>query len=220
MRLSPERLHLALTTALGYLLFFLQDAVHYPRAAQGVTTFQIILFPPLPAPPQRYLTVEALYSVAYPLKFLLKKELAIDYPVMPLEGLWWTQDMHTFSLDNKENWFWTMMIMQPEEVTGELFEQTLEQVRKKKASPALAKIRLQRFHEGLAAQIMHLGPFSAEGPTIAKLHAFIHDQGYEFDGIEQKHHEIYLSDPRRAVPAKMRTVIRQPVLPSPTRQKP
>ncbi len=157
--------------------------------------------------------IEALYGVAYTLKFLIKKEQAIDYPVMALEGLWWTPDMRTFSIDSKENWLWTMMIMQPEEVTAELFARALEQVKKKKDSPALAKMRLEHFHEGIAVQIMHLGPFSAEGPTIAKLHAFIQEQGYEFDGIEQKHHEIYLSDPRRAAPDKMRTVIRQPVKP-------
>lgn len=152
--------------------------------------------------------VEALYSVAYTLKFQIKKELAIDYPVMPLEGLWWTPDMRTFSVDDKESWLWTMMIMQPSQVTGEQFEQARQQAMKKKPSPALAKLRLKHFHEGTAAQIMHLGPFAAEGPTIARLHAFIHAQGYD---LTQKHHEIYLSDPRRAAPEKMKTIIRQPV---------
>jgi len=155
--------------------------------------------------------VEVLYGVAYALKFLLKKEQAVDYPVMPLEGLWWAQNMRDFSVDNKEIWQWTMMIMQPEEVTADLFERALAQVKHKKDSPALPKMRLERFHEGLAAQIMHLGSYAAEGPTIARLHAFIREQGYGFDGIEQKHHEIYLSDPRRAAPDKMRTVIRQPM---------
>jgi hypothetical protein len=158
--------------------------------------------------------LEALYSVAYTLKFLIKKEKAIDYPVMALEGLWWTNDMREFSIDNKNAWLWTMMIMQPEEVAEELFEQVLEQVKKKKPSPTLAKMRMQRFHEGISAQIMHIGPFSAEGPTIAKLHAFIKEHGYTFNGIEQKHHEIYLSDPRRATPEKMRTVIRQSMQPN------
>ena len=156
--------------------------------------------------------VAALYGVAYTLKFLLKKEQGVDYPVMPLEGLWWTKDMREFSIDHKEIWQWTMMIMQPEEVTEALFERALAQVQHKSDSPALAKMRLEHFHEGLTAQIMHLGPFAAEGPTIARLHAFIREQGYGFDGIRQKHHEIYLSDPRRAAPEKMRTVIRQPVI--------
>lgn len=153
--------------------------------------------------------VEALYGVAYALKFLIKKELTLDYAVMPLEGLWWVPDMREFSVDRKESWLWTMMIMQPQEVTATLLERALAQVQHKKASPALAKMRLEQFHEGLAAQIMHLGPFAAEGPTIARLHAFIREQDYAFDGIQQKHHEIYLSDPRRAAPEKMRTVIRQ-----------
>jgi hypothetical protein len=156
--------------------------------------------------------VEALYGVAYTLKFMIKKEQAIDYPVMALEGLWWAEDMQTFSTDNKENWQWTMMIMQPDQVTAKLFEQAREQVKRKKDSPALANMRLQTFHEGDAAQIMHLGPYSAEGPTIASLHAFIREQRYRFDGREQKHHEIYLSDPRRTAPDKMKTVIRQPVI--------
>jgi hypothetical protein len=155
--------------------------------------------------------VEALYGVAYALKFLLKKEQEIDYAVMPLEGLWWASDMREFSVEHKEGWLWTMMIAQPEEVNAALFERAREQVQRKKPSPALAKLRLEEFHEGLAAQIMHLGPYAAEGPTIARLHAFIREQGCTFDGIRQKHHEIYLSDPRRAAPEKMRTVIRQPM---------
>ncbi len=155
--------------------------------------------------------VEALYAVAYALKFLLKKEQGVDYAVMPLEGLWWTPDMRGFSVEHKEGWLWTMMIAQPEEVTAALFERMRAQVQRKKPSPALAKMRLEPFHEGLAAQIMHIGPFAAEGPTIARLHTFIREQGYAFDGTEQKHHEIYLSDPRRAAPEKMRTVIRQSV---------
>jgi len=153
--------------------------------------------------------VEALYAMAYALKFLLKKEQEVDYVVMPLEGLWWVPDMREFSIERKDAWLWTMMIAQPEEVTAALFEQAYTQVQRKKPSPALAKLRLGRFREGLAAQVMHLGPFAAEGPTVARLHAFIREQGYAFDGIEQKHHEIYLSDPRRAAPERMRTVIRQ-----------
>jgi len=160
--------------------------------------------------------VEALYALAYALKFLIKKEQGIDYAVMPLEGLWWVPDMREFTIEHKENWLWTMMIAQPEEVTADLFERARVQVQQKKPSLDLAKLRLEAFHEGLAAQIMHIGPYAEEGPTVARLHAFIREQGYTYegyayDGTQQKHHEIYLSDPRRAAPDKMRTVIRQPV---------
>lgn len=153
--------------------------------------------------------IEALYSVSYALKFMVKKgESAIDYAVMPLEGLWWVDDMTQFSMENKDAWKWTAMIMQPEYVTEGLVNAALRQVEKKKNPPALSKIGFESFHEGLSAQIMHIGPYSAEGPTIERLHNFIKENGYELRG---KHHEIYLSDPRRSAPEKMRTVIRQPM---------
>ena len=155
--------------------------------------------------------IEALYAIAYALKFAIKKERAIDYGVMPLEGLWWTDDMARFSMENKDIWKWTAMIMQPEYVTTELVEPALEQVAKKKKLPALSKMRFESLHEGLSAQIMHIGPFSAEGPTVEKLHSFIKENGYEFDGLIEKHHEIYLSDVRRVAPEKMKTVLRQPM---------
>lgn len=156
--------------------------------------------------------IEALYTVSYSLKFMIKKgETAIDYVVMPLEGLWWTDDMAQFSTENKGIWKWTAMIMQPEYVTKDLVTKAFEQVEKKKNPPALSKMRFESFHEGLSAQIMHIGPYSAEGPTIKKLHSFIKEKGYEFDGLVQKHHEIYLSDPRRTAPEKMKTIIRQPM---------
>ncbi len=155
--------------------------------------------------------VEALYGLSYALKFLLKKEQGLDYVVMPLEGLWWVPDMRAFSIEHKEDWLWTMMIVQPAEVTATLFERARTEVQRKKPSPALGQVRLETFHEGLAAQIMHRGPYAAEGPTVARLHDFIREQGYTFDEIRPKHHEIYLSDPRRAAPDKMRTVLRQPI---------
>lgn len=128
--------------------------------------------------------------------------------VMPLEGLWWTDDMRKFSVQNKDIWKWTAMIMQPEYVTKDLFDKALKRVEKKKNPPALSKARFESFHEGLSAQLMHIGPFSAEGPTVKRLHNFIRENGYELRG---KHHEIYLSDPRRSRPGKMKTVIRQPI---------
>ena len=152
--------------------------------------------------------VEALFAVSYALKFMVKKERGVDYGVLPLEGLWWTEDMTQFSVENKDVWKWTSMIMQPEYVTEDLVSKALEQVEKKKNPPALPKIRFESFHEGLSAQIMHIGPYSAEGPTIERLHNFIKENGYKLKG---KHHEIYLSDPRRSAPERMKTVIRQPM---------
>lgn len=152
--------------------------------------------------------VEALYGVSFTLKFMIKKEQAIDYTVMPLEGFWWTDDMTQFSMENRDIWKWTVMIMQPEYVRADLLERAMEAVGKKKNPPALSKIRFESFHEGLSAQIMHIGPYAAEEPTIEKLHRAIREKGHVLTG---KHHEIYLSDPRKAAPEKMKTVIRQPV---------
>ena len=150
--------------------------------------------------------VEALYAVAYALKFMIKKgPQAVDYGVLPLEGLWWVEDMRQFSVENKSAWQWTMMIMQPEYVTRELYEAALVQVEAKKGPPALGKMRLESYAEGLSAQIMHSGPYAAEAPTIEKLHQFIADQGYQRRG---KHHEIYLGDPRRTAPERLKTVIK------------
>ena len=152
--------------------------------------------------------VETLYPVAYALKFMMKKgALELDYVVMPLEGLWWVEDMSQFSVQDKGDWLWTMMILQPEVVNQEMVDKALAQTAKKKNPPALDKVRLERLHEGAAAQIMHIGPYADEAPTIAKIHQFISENGGQLRG---KHHEIYLSDPRRAAPEKMKTIIRQP----------
>ena len=152
--------------------------------------------------------VEALYAVSYTLKFQVKKSsIGIDYGVMPLEALWWTEDMATFSEEDKDAWSWTVMIMQPELITAEMVEEAITQVRDKKNPAALPLVRFESFAEGTAAQILHIGPFSEEGSTIAKLHAFIEESGYRREG---KHHEIYLSDIRRAAPEKWKTIIRQP----------
>ena len=153
--------------------------------------------------------LEALYAVAYTQKFASKKTLDMDYVVPPPEGLWWAEDMEVFTASSdKSTWDWTMMIMQPEWVTQEMFREAVAQVEKKKNPPALPRLRLETYDEGLAVQIMHIGPYDAEGPTIARMHAFIAENGYEPAG---KHHEIYLSDPRRTAPEKMKTVLRQPV---------
>jgi hypothetical protein len=152
--------------------------------------------------------VQALYAVAYTLKFMVKKEKLIDYPVMALDGLWWMDDMTQFSLENKGAWKWTLMILQPAVVTKSLFKRAVGQATEKKGLPALSKIRFEPYTEGLAVQIMHIGPYAAEIPTIQKLHAAAREQGCELRG---KHHEIYLGDPRKSKPDKLKTVLRQPV---------
>lgn len=151
--------------------------------------------------------VETLYALSYALKFALKKAQGLEYKVGPLEGLWWAEDMAEFSTERKGDWKWTMMIAQPEAITPEWLEKVREEVRRKKNLPALDRMRLEVYAEGPSAQILHLGPYAAEGPTIQKLHAFIRKQG---GGLDEKHHEIYLSDPRRTRPEKLKTILRQP----------
>jgi hypothetical protein len=153
--------------------------------------------------------VEALFALSYAIKFMVKKgALAIDYGVLPLEGLWWADDMSSFSTADKSNWKWTMMIMQPDFITPTLVSEALKKQKGKAEPSVLEKVRFESFAEGTCAQIMHIGPFSAEGPTIERLHRFIADSGRQRRG---KHHEIYLSDIRKADPAKWKTVIRQPM---------
>jgi len=153
-------------------------------------------------------TIEALFTVSYAAKFTVKKETGLDYTVMPLEGLWWMDDMIQFSTERKADWKWTSMIMQPEPVTPTLIEKALEQSRKKKNLPALGKIRYEQLDEGLCAQVMYIGPFSAEGPTIARVHEYILKSGHKLSG---KHHEIYLSNFQRTASEKLKTIIRQPM---------
>jgi hypothetical protein len=159
--------------------------------------------------PQYQEAVEALFAVSYALKFMLKKgKTAVDYGVLPLEGLWWADNMNDFVEGKKDAWKWTALIMQPKYVTKELYQQAIEQVAKKKNLPALPKLRFEPFNEGLSAQILHIGPFSTEHATIEKMHAFIKVNGYQPSG---KHHEIYLNDIRKTAPEKLKTVLRQPM---------
>jgi len=153
-------------------------------------------------------SLQALYTAAYTLKFKVKKELELDFPVMAAEGLWWMDNMREFSLARKDDWKWTMMIMQPEIITLQLFAQAMDEATEKKGKNTLSRLRLERYQEGLAAQIMYFGPYANEGPTIERLHQFIEESGHVRFG---KHHEIYLGDPRRTTPEKLRTVIRQPM---------
>ena len=161
-----------------------------------------------PASLQYIASLEAIYPVAYALKFIVKKAQGVDYGVMPLEGLWWMDDMTQFSVERKNEWKWRSMIMQPKYVTEADFKAAIEQVNKKKAPAALDKVRFECFHEGKAAQIMHIGPFSTEAANIQKIHAAIKASGHELSG---KHHEIYLNNPAKTAPEKLKTVLRQPM---------
>ena len=154
--------------------------------------------------------IGALYGVSYTLKFMskLRKENPLDYTVMPLEGLWWS-DTGELSFTEKGNWKYTLMIMQPEHLTEAMYDAALEELRKKKKeNAALSAVRFERFREGPCMQIMHIGPYSDELRTIEKMKAFAQENGYTPSG---PHHEIYLGDPRRAKPERLKTVLRQPV---------
>jgi hypothetical protein len=154
--------------------------------------------------------VETLYAFSYALKFAIKEEEGVDCAVMPLEGLWWVDEEEAALediLENRDNWKWTSMIMQPEWVTEGRVERTLASVEKEKGLPALRRARFEPFHEGRAAQVMHVGPHTEERPTIEWVDCFIEEQGARMRG---KHHEIYLTDPSRTPPKKNKTVIRHP----------
>jgi hypothetical protein len=150
--------------------------------------------------------IQTLYPVAYALKFIVKKAKGADFGVMPLEGLWWMDDMANFSVERRNEWKWTAMIMQPKYVAEADFKAALKQVEKKDL-PAIGKIRFEAYNEGSAAQIMHIGPYSDEGPDVMKIQQVIKASGHKLSG---KHHEIYLGDPRKTAPEKLKTVLRQP----------
>lgn len=190
------------------------------RASRGV--FRLLEVPPLQylmidgsgdpnTVPEYAEAVQALYPLAYALKFLSKRQLGQDYAVMPLEGLWWADDMESFtSARDKSCWNWTMMIMVPDWISQDIFAEVLKSVTTKNPAASFAKVRLETLAEGNVVQTLHIGPYDDEGPVLAKMHQeFIPEQGLSLTG---KHHEIYLSDPRRAAPEKLRTLLRQPVL--------
>jgi len=160
--------------------------------------------------PDYQAAVEALYAVAYKLKFMSKNELGRDYAVMPLQGLWWAEDMDHYTVKrDKSAWDWTMMILTPEWITPEMVLQAKSAAGEKKNLPALSKLRLETLEEGLVAQIMHIGSYDEEAPTLARLHQeWIPQHGFVENG---RHHEIYLGDPRRVEPAKLKTILRQPI---------
>lgn len=162
-----------------------------------------------PGKPNYACAAAALFAVSYTLKFITKKGAsAIDYAVMPLEGLWWADDMANFTTNyDKSQWKWTMMIRQPDFIAPADIDDAIDAARKKKNPHDVTGLRFETFTEGTSSQIMHIGPFENEGPTIARLHEDIKTAGRTLTG---KHHEIYLSDIRRAAPEKWRTILRQP----------
>jgi len=153
---------------------------------------------------------QVLYGLAYTIKFMLKEnpKSGCDFVVPPLSGLWHAEDMSAFHEKRMAEWIWTLMLMQPDAVTPEVLEKARAKLAKKKPSTHIAAARLELYREGLALQVLHLGPYNAEGPTISRLHDFMKKNGYTFNG---RHHEIYLNDPRRSAPEKIKTIIRQPV---------
>jgi hypothetical protein len=156
--------------------------------------------------------IDALYSISYTIKFGRKKAgMGPDFSVGALEGQWWMANGAEFDLNDKDSWLWTMMVWLPECITLEDVKLAVAELATKKPNPQYGLVRLETSKEGAAAQIMHVGPYAAEGPTVRRLHAFIADRGYRFNG---KHREIYLGDPRRAMPEKLKTIIRQPVRPA------
>jgi hypothetical protein len=153
--------------------------------------------------------VQALYAMAYGVHFALKRRPGgLDARVMPLEGLWWVPDMSLFRESDKDAWLWRLLIAQPEQVTAGTVAEVRAAATAKKPGLPLDRVRLERFAEGRCAQVLHRGPYAEEAPTIERLHRYIADRGYRLTG---RHHEIYLGDPRRAAPEKLRTILRQPV---------
>ncbi len=153
--------------------------------------------------------IEMLFPVAYAIKFISKARDK-DYGVMPLEGLWWADDMNDFVAGNRDKWKWTYMIMQPDFISLKDFEEAIRKVQLKNKEMTLSNVHFDYFAEGKAAQIMHIGPFSEEHANIRKIHDHIAALGGKFDGLKEKHHEIYLSDMRKVAPSAMKTILRQP----------
>jgi hypothetical protein len=154
--------------------------------------------------------VRALYAVSYAAKFAVQRTGGERFRVAPVEALWGAEDLSTFVTGDKTDWDWTVMIRQPGSVTTEMVAHLADKVAAEKSLAAASRVRLETFEEGLSAQVLYVGPYAGEGSTIARLHAFIHEHGYSFDGHVDKHHEIYLNDPRRTAPERLRTIIRQP----------
>lgn len=153
--------------------------------------------------------VEALYTVAYTIKFASKRTLDRDFVVGPLEGLWWSDRPEVFTARDKDAWQWRMLISQPDWITEDFIDDAKQTALTKKGLPTIADVRYEPMHEGLCAQVLHIGPYDDEGPILAALHGeYLAANNLRMTG---HHHEVYLGDPRRSAPAKLRTVLRQPV---------
>lgn len=197
---------------------------HYTHLYRPSTTaFEIVEVPPLhflmidgqgdPNTASEYAqALEALYALAYRIKFASKNTLGRDYVVPPLEGLWWATDWASFTTArDKRVWEWTLMILLPDWVSLELYQQVVDDLYHNKPLASLHRIRREHYHEGLAVQILHTGSYDEEGPVLMRLHQeWLPQHGYVENG---KHHEIYLNDARRVLPAKLKTVLRQPIRP-------
>lgn len=155
--------------------------------------------------------LETLYPLAYAVRSAVRDATGEAYIVMPLEGLWWSDDLSRFSVEAKDDWRWTLMICLPDPVTVVDVPELLARVSHARSLPAGDRVRYEPYGDGDAAQVLHVGPYATEVPTVEALHAFIASEGLVLRG---HHHEIYLSDPRRVAPEKMRTIIRQPVTPA------
>lgn len=152
--------------------------------------------------------VEWLFSVSYAMKFAAKASLGKDYVVPPLEGLWWADDPADFVARRKDRWRWTMMVMAPDFLDQAMFLAAVGKAKRRLGAPP-DSLRLELYDEGVSLQILHIGSYDDEGPTLARLHhEEMPSRGFIFAG---KHHEIYLSDPRKTEPARLRTIFRQPV---------
>lgn len=167
------------------------------------------------------LAVELLYALSFTIKMSkmgdFKPEGYFEYVVPPLEGLWWMNDCK-IDLSNKDKFIWTSMIRQPEFVTDKVFQWACSEVAKKKSHLDISKARLSMYNEGLCVQMMHIGPYDDEPGTIAQIESYIEDNNLKDDissvqpdGTIRRHHEIYISDPRKTKPEKLKTVLRHPV---------
>jgi len=193
---------------------------YYPPADRvsvvTVPTFQFVMIDgriePGASPgnsPSFQQAMEALYGVSYSLKFMskLRIEDPIDYTVMGLEAQWWLEEGE-FDISKPDNWCWTAMIMQPDHITESMFYAAQEKLNKKKSNPGIYKLRLESFTEGLCVQIMHIGPYSTEPATVKKMEEFATRNGFQ---MQYKHHEIYIGNPLRSDPARLKTILRHPV---------
>jgi len=189
----------------------------YQECYAAKRTPSIVTVPPIPVlavdgegdpdGPAYKEAVSALFGVSYAARFALKRAGILDYSVMPLEGLWWSGDdsVKDITTVDRATWRWTMLIAQPAEATATVVDDAVAATRRKRPSPALDRLQRRTAEAGEAAQILHIGPYAAERPTIETLLRFIDDSGHTAIG---RHHEIYLSDPSRAAPEKLRTILR------------